>query len=391
MSPLRIAIDGGALLRPQTGIGRYTRSLLDALLQENALQGSQGDEHVLFLNSFRGLGELVLPRGARLVNPGLPSRILRGLWERSGWPPADDLCGGVDVFHTSDWVHPPLSTAASVTTIHDIGALIHPEWYSPDVVAIHRRKNVLAAERADGIVAISEFTKAELLGAFGIPPERVHVVYNGVSPEFRPSTESVTRRVRDRFSLPERFLLYVGTREPRKNLRGLVRIFERVASEDEAIGLVIVGLTGQESERHVQGSQAWTGDPLTAACHPKELGPRVRVLGQVALDELIALYGTAEALCFPTLYEGFGLPLLEAMACGCPVVASNTTAVPEVVGDAGVLVDPLDEDGFAEATLSLLKDSGEQRRLGEVGILRAEAFSWSRTAKGTRAVYRSVR
>lgn len=387
MASLRVGIDGGALLRPETGIGRYTWFLIENLARE--LENEVGGELVVLLNEFRA-SQTELPSGVRRVNPGFPSRLLRLLWDSLGVAPADRLCGGLDVFHTSDWVHPPLKSAAAVTTVHDIGALVHPEWYSPDVAAIHEKKNSRAAERADAIIAISAFTRDAFLARFPMDESRIHVVHNGVSADFAPADADAIDGLRRAYDLPERFLLYVGTREPRKNLPGLIRIFEAVSEREPDVELVVVGLTGGGKERAVQGAEAWTGHPLEAARHPEALSPRVRVLGPVPRPDLIALYSAATALCFPTLYEGFGLPLLEAMACGCPVVSSNTTAVPEVVGPAAVLMDPEDEGAFAERVVELLRNGSELEALGWAGLERARTFTWGRTARETLSVYRRV-
>ena len=195
MKPLRVGIDGGALRRPETGIGRYTSNVIDEVAR--LLEEEQSGSLAVWANAFGGQEGVTLPEGARLVNPGFPDRLLRSTWRRLNWPAVDVLSGGLDVFHTSDWVHPPLRRAAAVTTVHDIGALVHPEWYAPDVAGIHETKNRLAAEKADRIIAISEFTRRSFLERFPISPDRVVVVPNGVSPEFRPASQERLAEVRE--------------------------------------------------------------------------------------------------------------------------------------------------------------------------------------------------
>lgn len=374
-TPLRIGIDVAALRRSESGIGRYTESLVVALAAEYP-----HDELIAFFAG-PGSGVLPLPDSVRLARMRAPRRLLDWSWRRLGWPPTDAATGGVDVFHTSDWSHPPQRSGATVTTVHDLGPLDHPEWYTPAIVEAHRRQNRRTAERAHRIIAISAFTRERLLAHYDVEPARVVVVPNGAwSPP--PSQDSL-----ERLHLPERFLLYVGTAEARKNLPGLVRIFRRVAEQDRSIGLVLAGVTDRASAADVDGSGAWTLDVTEGAALDSATRGRIRSLGPVDRTVLGSLYERATAFVFPTLYEGFGLPLLEAMAAGCPVVASDRSAVPEVVGEAGVLADPADEDGFARAVLELAGDSARADVLTRAGRSRAAAFTWERTARETRAVY----
>ena len=398
---LRVGIDVSAAVNPASGIGRYTVELCRALLRLD-----DAPQLVGFRNARDQRREPDL--GLPVHNPRWPDRVLRGSWAVLGWPPVDRFVAAIDVFHSSDWVHPPQASGASVTTVHDLGALVHPEWYAPAVVAVHRRKNSQAAERADRIIAISEHTRRTFLELFPVDPARVCVVPNGVR---RPSgpvgmgNPNEPDRVEDPpggSRVPAAvappppadrgrpFVLYLGTRERRKNLPGLIEIFSHLASEEPELDLLIAGARPWREARKVHGVGAWTGRELETLIDRLGLTSRVHVLGRVTEERLGALFGSARCLLFPSLYEGFGLPVLEAMAHGCPVVTSNRTALPEVVGDAGLVHDPDDAVGFADAALRLIRDTDLRERLVGAGRARARQFSWGSTAALTLAVYRSV-
>lgn len=270
-----------------------------------------------------------------------------------------------------------------MTTVHDLGPLDHPEWYAPSIVAAHRRQNRITAERAHRIIAVSDFTRERFLAHHDVDPARVVVVHSGVwTPADAPDPSSL-----EGLALPGRYLLYVGTAEARKNLPGLLRIFRHVAADESDLALVLAGAIDARSSAGVDGSGAWTLNPVEAAGLEEATLERVWGLGPVPRPVLQALYRQASALVFPTLYEGFGLPVLEAMAAGCPVVASDRSAVPEVVAEAGMIADPEDETGFAQAILSVVRDPARTAALQERGLERARSFTWDRAARETRAVY----
>jgi glycosyltransferase involved in cell wall biosynthesis len=379
---VRVGIDVGGGLRPDTGSGRYTDELIRGLARV-----APELKLVLFCNAFRSNFGTLLDLPGLVVNPRIPTRVLLAAWEWLHWPPIDALIGRVDVFHTSDWVHPPQRRGATVTTINDVGPLVHPEWYAPDVVEIHRRKNRAAADRATAIIAISDFTRCEFLRTHDVDPGRVHVVYPGVSSCFRPQDPDRAAATAGRFGLTSPFLLYVGMRERRKNLLGLIDIFSRVRKRRPDLMLAIVGMRPWLEGAYVHGVGRWAGREVEDRIEQLGADGYVRVVGFVPLLDLLELYSAAQAFLFPTLYEGFGLPALEAMACGLPVVASCRSAVPEVVGDAGFLVDPDDPDAFATATLRILEDGEVRERCRSRGIERASRFTWDATARGTLKIY----
>ena len=347
-------------------------------------------ELTTYLNLARGpVPDPVTSLPGDLVRTRWPSRFLTRAWATLDWPPIERMIGDIDVFHASDWAHPPSRRCPIVTTIHDVGALRHPAWYAPDIAELHRRKNRAAIERADQIVAISEFTRAEVLDLFPeADPARIAVVHNGVSPDFKPMDPDEARARTASLDLASPYLLYVGTRERRKNLPALIEAFALVAEQEPDVTLAIVGMRPALEARRVHGAEYWHGDEIEDRIRSLALGDRVRILGQVSPEELLALYNAAEALVFPTLYEGFGLPALEAMACGLPVVASSGTAVEEVLGGSGRLANPLEPGDFAAAVLQVLRSVELRASMRTRGLERASGLGWDRAARETLAVYR---
>ena len=383
---MRIGLDGGPLYRPETGIGRYTLELVRALAAH---------AHDVELRVFANLAAVRteipdLGQGVRVVNPRIPDRILKAAWRLVGYPPVEAFLGEVDVFHASDWIHPPLRRARMVCTVHDLGPLEHPEWYAPEVTrhfeALHRS----VVQRADRVVAVSGATREAFVRLLGADAERVHVVHSGISADFAPVAEGAAREIAARYAVRRPYVLYVGSRERRKNLLGLLHAFARVAERRPEPSLVLVGARPHVEARDVQGAQSWSGTEIEDAVASLGMADKVRILGMVPRAHLPALYSAASLFAFPTLYEGFGFPGLEAMACGAPVVASNRSAVPEVLGDAALLADPEDADAFGGAMLRVLEDDALAAELRSKGAARARTFTWERAARETLEVYRDA-
>jgi glycosyltransferase involved in cell wall biosynthesis len=270
---------------------------------------------------------------------------------------------------------PPALPRASVATIHDLGYLHLPGEHTPATRWLWRISNGWSARRATRVVAISGATRDDLVRHERIPPARISVVHHGRAPWFRPVEDTAALdTVRARYGLDRPYLLFVGTLQPRKNLERLLIAFDRVAAERPELGLALVGAGGWQRER------------LDRALADVCARDRVRLLGYVPDQDLPSLYAGSLGLAFPSLYEGFGLPALEAMACGAPVLTSATSSMPEVVGEAGLLVDPLDVDAIAAGLARLADDPSLRCELGRRGLAQAAGFTWERAARETLAV-----
>lgn len=278
----------------------------------------------------------------------------------------------------SRWVgRGPLPRTRLALTVHDLSFLRHPEWFRWERSAYYRAAIGRSVRSADLVIADSEATAADLRELLREPPNHIAVIPLGVEEHYRPATGEAIADVRARYGLPGQFFLYLGTIEPRKNLPRLIRAFDRIAGGVEA-DLVIAGRAG------------WKVDATQSAVSMAEHRDRIHFPGFVAAEDMPAVLSAAEAFVWPSLWEGFGLPPLEAMACGTPVVTSNVSSLPEVTADAALLVAPEDEDAIAEAMRRVVEDSELRETLIARGHERAAMFTWRRTAAMTADAYRAL-
>ena len=285
----------------------------------------------------------------------------------------------LDLFHATHYVLPPLLGCPAVVTVHDIIHLLYPQFLPGPAARLYARAMIARSLRkARRVIAVSRQTRDDLLARFRVPESRIEVVYNGVSSRFRPDLpEAEISRVRAAHGLPGEYALFVGGEKPHKNLANLVRAFARAPREGALpVALVLAGPMSKESRARTEALAASLA-----------LGDRVRVLGAVAEEDLPALYAGARFLVHPALYEGFGLPVVEAMACGTPVLTSSTSALREIADEAAYLVDPLDVEAIAHGIWLLASDAGTRLLLRERGLLRARQFSWETAAERTLRIY----
>ena len=323
------------------------------------------------------LGEGALPTDVTL--PSLRSRwptgraAARVVWEQVAQPWALRRIGA-DLVHGPVFIGPLLSPCPVVVTIHDLSFIHFSNLFRPANRLYLTVLTRLSARRARRLIAVSAHTAAESARLLGVPPERIDVVHHGVDPSFHPLPADEVTTFRRRQGLPARFVLFVGTLEPRKNLVRLVEAFARI--RDGRVVLVLAGGRG------------WLYDELFARVEALGLSDEVIFPGYVMNEELTLWYNAATVLAYPSVYEGFGLPVLEAQACGTPVLTSNLSSLPEATGDAAVMVDPYDVEALAEGLNRLLTDELLRRELHERGLAHAGRFTWSRTAQETAGVYR---
>jgi glycosyltransferase involved in cell wall biosynthesis len=359
------------------GIGRYSRNLLAGFAR---LAPADVEWTLLRLRNFPPADPSPLPphrdvNTLRLRRPELSMLALDPLLLS-----AELAAVRPRVYHSTQLGLPALRTARAVITIHDLAPLRWPEHYLrlPHARVGHAWQYSLA-RRADAIIAVSEATRHDVVELLRVPPDRVTVIPEAVDSEFAPPTAEAGRRVAATFGVPDRYVLYVGQFDPRKNMDGLLTAFARASASDGDLRLVIAGDLGKLSRY------------LTAALE-RTRAPRDRVVttGRVDDPTLAALYAGAECLLHAALLEGFGLTPLESLAAGTPVVGYRAGAVEEVVGDAGVLVDARDADALGDALVAYLRDPARQRDLRARARPRAATFSWDRAAADTLAVYRRV-
>lgn len=371
---MRVLYYSDALAKRQRfGLGRYAHELAGALARV-------APDVELLPAAARVEG--AVPDGLHVVRGG--RRVLAAAWARIDAPAVERLAPPFDVLHTVEMAYPVASRRPRVATLHDLGPLTHPEWFSDARMPLKRRALAQAA-RAAAVVCVSEATADALVGLIGEAVRgRVHVIPEGVSPFFaRPPAADDLRELRRRTprGLPPDgtpYLLWTGSKlSPRKNLATTLDAFERAAREVPH-HLVLAGGVG------------WDAEPSLRRIRASPVRDRIHRPGYVTDAELRALYAGAAAFLYVSRLEGFGLPILEAMAAGAPVVTSSVSSMPEVSGDAARLADPLDADAIAEAVVAIATDPAEAGRLRAAGRARAARFTWESAAERTAAVYRLI-
>jgi glycosyltransferase involved in cell wall biosynthesis len=378
---MRVLFNGASTIRSRTGVGQTTLHLHVALAAR-----SPGDRFWLYP------GDFLRARAGRFLAPRRPGSA--GTSDRPGWLRSAALSaarhgyaahfnavarlGRFDLYHEPNLV-PFAVGLPTVVTVHDLSVVLHPEWHPADRVRRHERAFHKGIERAAHVVVVSETVRAEAIRHLGLEPGRITTVYNGISAAFRPPSAAALAALRGRLNLPERYLLYVGTIEPRKNVGTLLRAYCDLPAGIRAVCPLLLG-----------GKWGWKSGPERTFFETEARHRGVRSLGYVPDDDLPALYGGAAALLYPSFYEGFGLPPVEAMACGTAAVVSTADAVREVVGCQAVQLDPNDVPGWREAMRRAIvaPESLAAHRRG--GPAHAARFDWARAAETTLSVYRRV-
>lgn len=374
---MRIAIDYTPGIAQRAGIGRYTRNLIQALIEVD-----QTDQFTLF-STERATTAYRFP-SAPNVRPrvvGIGNRNATIVWQRLNIPiPVELVTGRADVLHGPDYILPPAFNTPRVVTIHDLAFLTNPECALPSLVEYLTNVTPRSIRRADRVIAVSQRTADDLIERLRVPREKIHVIHLGVDPSFTPERDANReKRLRERLGIQQPFILAVGTIEPRKNYEELIAAFARATrSSDGPPLLVIVGRKG------------WLYDGVFRAVETHDLRERVLFLDFVADEDLPTLYHAAVALAMPSIYEGFGIPVVEAMASGTPVICSDSGPLPEIAGDAARFVTVGDVDALAGALCAVYTDEALRETLRERGLARARHFSWTEAAQKHLAVYREV-
>lgn len=374
---LKIGIDARIMKYRHGGISQYIYWLVNYL--------SQIDKTDNF--------EIFLPRNYRWTarvgqNFHFPTLLTppHNRWEQV-FLPLELSRHGVNIFHSPDFIPPFRLRKPEVITVHDL-AFLHFDTLLTRESRGYYNQVKAAANRADAIIAVSWNTKKDLIELLSADPQKISVIYHGVDPSFCPySKETIKVDLSNVFSYRDiknysvDYFLFVGTIEPRKNLPFLFQSFKLAKAE--------LGAKGAFLKLVIAGARGWLSEESFSTVKDLQLEDSVIFLGEVRREELVVLYNGAKALLMPSKYEGFGMPLVEAMACGTPVIAANNSAIPEILNDSGIKLGLDDPDGWAQAMLSLLEDEEKARILSEAGLTRAQDFSWVKTAAETLTVYRN--
>jgi len=377
---MHVAIDYTAAVRQQAGIGRYTRNLVRNLADVDAR-----NQYTLFVAGGWGQGDGLgaWPPNFRVRAVPVTDRVLNIVWQRLRIPlPIQIVTGRFDLFHAPDFVLPYVANAPALLTVHDLSFLRVPQHFVPGFRDYLEGAVSRGVSRANHILADSESTRSDLVDLMRVRGDKVSVVYPGVESRFsRIEDGQLLAEVRERYQLPNRFVLGLSTLQPRKNFDGLVDAFQLLLSQhgdkEEMANLHLV----------ICGGLGWMYGEIQQRVHRHGLEARVHFAGFVQDVDLPALYSLASVFAFPSWYEGFGLPVLEAMACGTPVVAADNSSLPEVVGDGGMLVDASSSDELASALMQLLSNRDLRVVLKRAGLAQAAKFTWPLAASALLATY----
>ncbi|MDQ6879993.1 MAG: glycosyltransferase family 4 protein [Candidatus Dormibacteraeota bacterium] len=367
---MKVALMGRSLRGRFSGVVRYTHDLIGALAAT-----LDCDLSVFVTQADDGLDATAIHR-IRAPFP-TPNEYARALWEQT-IVPVEVHKLNPDVYHSPNYMLPIALRCPAVVTVHDLTFLD---------AEVHRLRShlylslmtAIAVQKAARIICVSSHTRDRLIDHFPAVAPRTRVIGEGVSAPFRPQSRQAVERFIARHRIVDPYVLFVGTIEPRKNLARLIRAFESA-----------VELSGSRHQLIIVGTRGWKDAPVQAAYHASTVRDRIRFIGYVPDEELPAAYSGAQIFAYPSLCEGFGLPPLEAMACGTPVLTSNVSSLPEVVGSAALTVDPLDESALAGGLVRLMTEPVTRKAFAEAGLMRAEAFRWDRVASKTFAVYQEA-
>ena len=369
---MRVGLDGIPLGSQMTGVGHYTFELARSL----AAIAPAHEFEILSPSSFSAIDRPPLSN-LRFTGAGINGFKRRWWWLVT--LPRYCRKASLALFHGTNYELPYWTTCPTVLTIHDLSLLLYPQTHQRNLVSRARLKLPFFARKATAIITPSETVKGEVCEHLGVSPEKIFAIPEAARSAFYAVPRSESDLVRRRLGVPDDFILFVGTVEPRKNLLNLARAFDEILRN-----------TSLRPHLVIAGKEGWLSDELMAYLNNGYLKERVLFTGHLEDAELRALYSACRVFVYPSLYEGFGLPLLEAMACGAPVVTSNAPSIVETVGDVARLASPADYRDLAQAIKELLEDANERQHRAAAGVEHAKRFSWMKTAEKTLAVYKNL-
>jgi glycosyltransferase involved in cell wall biosynthesis len=368
---MRIGIDFHLAEREGTGNCSYLRQLVEALLDLG-----QDHEYLLYVTNPACPYYQTLPLQA---NIRLRPLAARNTFQRISTLGLKSLTDKVDVLHVQ-YVAPPVHGGKLVVTIHDISFVHCPDYFSLPLRVFLKTLVPLSIRKAAQIITVSEFSRADIQHHYPAAANKVQITHDAPASKYKPVHDPLLKQILFRtLGLQEKYILYVGRLDRRKNIGGLIRAFSLLKKTQ-----------GIPHQLVIAGQKDYLPRPLQEEISEGDIGEQILFTGFVPEELLPALYSLAEVFVYPSLYEGFGLPALEAMACGCPVIASNVTALPEVIGTAGLLIDPAQTASLVEAIIKVISDKALREKMSRDGLARAWTFSWTETAKKTLAVYEAA-
>lgn len=375
---MKIGLDVSSLVY-QRGVSRYTSDLAKALLKENGVElflyGSSLRQQKLLKQELRKTLRNVMPDRYQVVLQHYPPALLAQLW-RFGLNPIKKHFQDLEVFHSWDWLQPPDKNLPLVSTIHDLAIIRYPKVAHPSVLKMHQDSWRILRQRQAQIIAVSEATKSDILRYLEIPSKCVSVVHEALPTQISEISQELANKpelvltIKQKLRLNKPYLFFVGTREPRKNLATLIRAWLPLAKDYQLV---------------IAGEQSWDDSEKITQ------NPNLRFLGRVNDYELAVLYHNCELFVYPSLYEGFGLPVLEAMTCLTPVICANNSSLLEVALNKAVMVEEAKAEDFAQAVESILAWSPTQRKKFTTQALKhAQKFTWAKTARITAKIYQNI-
>jgi len=366
----------------KTGVSNYTLNLV-----RNLIKLDKVNTYKLFYSSLR----LPLPSeiteikkkhsNIKIYQFKLPPTFLQILWNKLHLFPIEFFIGKCDIFHTSDWTQPPTIKAKTITTVHDLTPFLHPEWHHPKVVAAHKNKMNLAAKKCFKFICVSQSTKVDLLKTFPkINPQKIEVIYEAAEEKYgkflklsKEIKQKKKETIKKQYDL-DKFILAQGTREPRKNLKRLINAFVIFKKNNPTCHVDLA----------IAGKYGW-GEDVDGVKNPS-----VKILGFIPEKDMVALHASAICLAYPSLYEGFGLPLVKSLKVGTPIITSNVSSMPEVGGKAALYVNPNSTEELTKAITKIIKSSTIRKKLIDNGLIQAKKFDWLKTAQETLSIYKSL-
>ncbi|CAG0934668.1 mannosyl-N-acetyl-alpha-D-glucosaminyl-diphospho-ditrans,octacis-undecaprenol 3-alpha-mannosyltransferase / alpha-1,3-rhamnosyltransferase [Thermoflexales bacterium] len=406
---MRIGIDYTSAATQGAGIGRYTRELMRALLAlpaDNCYSFFYASRHRIEQSAISSQQAASSKQPSAIRRLPFHDKWLMRVWQRLRIPiPVELIVGKVDLFHSPDFTLPPtLPGVPTLLTVHDLSFIRDPDSAWPSLRAFLNQAVPRSVKRATHVLADSQATKNDLIELFGTPAEKITVLYSGVEARFAPVHDRTELdRVCAKYQLPRPFILSIGTLQPRKNYGRLIEAFGQLVAARSSTSPLRGSAHALSAERGragrnvspgyhlvITGGQGWMAEPIFEQVKRSGLESRVHFPGFVDDVDLPALYSAADLFAYVSLYEGFGLPLLEAMACGTPVVGSKVSSLPEVIGEAGLQVDPRDVADIAHALQQMIEQPDLRARSIELGLERAKLFTWDKAARELLAIYDHV-